>query len=51
MLFEKGVSHYADSTWDGAESIAEGFVRIRNGEYVSDKLKKHIEKHIERWLK
>ena len=49
--FVKGVSHYADSTWDGAESIAEGFVRIRNGEYVSDKLKKHIEKHIERWLK
>lgn len=49
--FVKGVSAYADSTWDGAESIAEGFVRLRNGEEIPDKLKQIIEEYIERWKK
>ena len=49
--FVKGASAYADSTWDGAESIAEGFVRLRNGEEIPKKLKKIIEEYIERWKK
>ncbi len=49
--FVKGVSAYADSTSDGAESIAEGFVRLRNGEKIPDKLEKIIEDYIERWRK
>lgn len=49
--FVKGASAYADSTWDGAESIAEGFVRLRNGEEIPENLKEIIEEYIERWKK
>lgn len=34
--FIKGMSLYADSTWDGAETIAEAFVRYRRGEKLPE---------------
>ena len=49
--FVKGVTAYADSTWDGAETIAEAFVKLRNGESVPDKAKQLVEKYVERWKK
>lgn len=49
--FVSGVSIYADSTFDGAESIAEAFVRLKNGEDVPQRAKELVEKYIERWKK
>ena len=49
--FVSGVSDYADSTYDGAETIAEAFVKIKNGEYVSEKVKKLVQEYVERWRK
>lgn len=46
-----GVSGYSDDVKDGFETIAEAFVRIRNGEKVPDKAKKLVETYIERWKK
>ena len=46
-----GVSGYSDDVKDGFETIAEAFVKIRNGEKVPDKAKKLVETHIERWKK
>lgn len=34
--FIKGMSLYADSTWDGSETIAEAFVRYRRGEKLPE---------------
>ena len=34
--FIRGVSAYADSTYDGAETIAEAFVRYRRGKHLPD---------------
>lgn len=47
--FVRGISNYADSTYDGAESIAEGFVKKRRGEDIPSELSDLINKHIERW--
>ena len=49
--FVKGISLYSDNAVDGAESIAEGFVRFKNNEQIDDKTKKLIEQYIERWKK
>lgn len=46
-----GVSIYSDATKDGFETIAEAFVRIRNGENVPEKARKLVETYIERWKK
>lgn len=46
-----GVSGYSDDAKDGFETIAEAFVKIRNGEKVPDKAKMLVETHIERWKK
>lgn len=50
-LFVRGVSNYADSTYDGAESIAEAFVRLRNNESVPEQMREAVQKYIERWKK
>jgi len=42
---------YSDSTEDGAETIAEAFVRIRNNEAVSDDVRKLVRIYVERWRK
>ncbi|MCI8683878.1 MAG: hypothetical protein HFH50_13060 [Lachnospiraceae bacterium] len=46
-----GVSGYSDDIKDGFETIAEAFVRIRNGEEVPRKAKELVETYIERWRK
>ncbi len=50
-LFVRGVSNYADSTYDGAESIAEAFVRLRNNESVPEQMREAVQEYIERWKK
>ncbi len=49
--FISGVSLYADSTFDGAETIAESFVRYRNGEEISNEVMLMLEKYVVRWKK
>lgn len=49
--FVGGVSGYADRTHDGAESLAEAFVKYRNGERIPDEAKKLIGKYIYPWRK
>ena len=46
-----GVSGYADATQSGFETIAEAFVRLRNGEDIPMEARKLVESHIERWRK
>jgi len=46
-----GVSGYADATQSGLETLAEAFVKIRNGEDVPPAAKKLVERYIERWRK
>lgn len=47
--FVKGISKYADKERDGRESLAEAFVRYRNGEKIPDESRKLIEKYILPW--
>ena len=49
--FVGGVSGYADRTRDGAESLAEAFVKYRNGETIPDGAEKLIRKYIYPWRK
>lgn len=49
--FVAGVSGYADRTRDGAESLAEAFVRYRNGERIPNEAKELIKKYIHPWRK
>lgn len=51
IKFVSGVSLYSDASHDGAETIAEGFVRIRNGEDISDKVRELVNYYVERWKK
>ena len=44
--FIKGMSDYADSTYDGAETIAEAFVRYRRGEELPDNVMELLDKYI-----
>lgn len=50
-LFKRGMSRYADSTYDGAETIAEAFVRYRRGEKLPDNIMELLKKYILRWKK
>ena len=47
--FVRGVSGYADKSEDGAESLAEAFVKYRNGEKIPNESRKLIEKYISPW--
>lgn len=49
--FIPGVSGYADITEDGAETIAEAFVKYRRGEELPEDVMKLIEEYLERWRK
>ncbi len=42
----EGVSGYADATEDGAETIAEAFVRKRNGEDLADNVSKLLDEYM-----
>lgn len=46
-----GVSGYSDRLQDGSETIAEGFVRIRNNEFVEERIMSLVYRYIERWKK
>lgn len=48
-MFVPDVSGYADKKRDGLESLAEAFVRYRNGEEIPTKAMKLIEEYIEPW--
>ena len=50
-LYVPGVSLYADASLDGAETIAEAFVRLRNNEKVPDEAINLVKEYIERWHK
>lgn len=47
--FVKGISGYADRTKKGTESLAEAFVRKRNGESIPDDADKLLEEYVEKW--
>ena len=49
--YRAGVSGYSDMKEDGNETIAEGFVRIKNGETVSEDVKQLVKVYVERWRK
>lgn len=49
--YKAGVSAYSDLSEDGAETIAEAFVRIKNNETVSDDIKELVRVYVERWRK
>lgn len=46
-----GISRYNESLMDGAESIAEGFVRISNGETVDESVQNLVDEIIGRYSK
>ena len=49
-FYVEGVSGYADAhSDDGAETIAEAFVRMRNNEKVPDRARELVEQYIMRW--
>ncbi len=50
-LFIEGISGYADVKKDGDESLAEAFVRFRNGEKIPSKAEVLVRAYIERWKK
>lgn len=50
-LFVEGISLYADRSKNGNESLAEAFVRYRNGEEIPIKARILITSYIERWRK
>jgi len=49
--FVKGISKYADQSKDCAESIAEAFVRTRNGEKITADAQRLLDTYIEKWRK
>lgn len=50
-LYVKGISGYSDKSKDGAETLAEAFVRMLNGEKVPLSTRAHINKYLMRWKK
>ena len=46
-----GVSGYSDASRDGFETLAEAYVRMRNGEWVPEEAQKMVAKYVERWRK
>lgn len=49
--FIAGVSRYNNDLEDGAETIAEGFVAMSNGENVPEEIQKLVNEYISRWRK
>lgn len=49
--FISGISRYADSTYDGAECIAEAFVRVWNGESIPKAAQNLLKTYVEKWRK
>lgn len=47
--FVEGISLYSDACEDGAETIAESFVRMRNGEEIPEKAAEYVKEYILRW--
>lgn len=47
--FIPGISGYSDKCRDGRESLAEAFVKYRNGEDIPDEARKLIGKYILHW--
>lgn len=50
-LYVPGVSGYSDEAKNGFETIAESYIRIKNGEDIPDEARKYIDEYIERWKK
>lgn len=50
-LYIPGVSEYADAMKDGSETLAEGFVRMKNGDSVDERVQSLVEMYVERWRK
>ena len=49
--YVEGVSLYSDTSRDGAECLAEAFVRCYNKENIPERLMQWVEKYILRWRK
>ena len=49
--YVEGVSGYSDYVKDGFETIAEAYVKMRNGEKVPDKAREFVNMYIMRWKK
>ena len=49
--YVEGVSLYSDTSRDGAECLAEAFVRYYNKENIPERLMQWVEKYILRWRK
>ncbi|MFR9292972.1 MAG: minor capsid protein, partial [Peptococcus niger] len=49
--FVNGLSLYNSVARDGAETIAEGFVAIKNGKKVPTKVRELVQEYVERWAK
>lgn len=49
--YTDGLSLYNSLSYDGAETIAKGFVAIKNGEKVPSKIIELVDEYIERWRK
>lgn len=47
--FIQGISGYADKCGEGVESLAEAYVRMKNGEKVPLRARMLVNKYIERW--
>lgn len=50
-FYVEGISLYSDTSKDGAETLAEAFVRMKNNETIDEDTKKAVIKYIERWRK
>ena len=48
-LYVPGVSGYSDEAQNGFETLAEAYVKIKNGEDVPEKAKEYVDRYIERW--
>ena len=48
-LYVPGVSGYSDEVQNGFETLAEAYVKIKNGEDVPEKAKEYVDRYIERW--
>ena len=48
-LYVPEVSDYSDEVQNGFETLAEAYVKIKNGEDVLEKAKEYVDRYIERW--
>lgn len=48
-LYVPGVSGYSDEVKNGFETLAEAYIKIKNGEDVPEKAKEYVNRYIERW--